>query len=101
MTRTYEPTPPSPWTAIERDTKALAFTMASDVATGAFLRTLAASKPGGALLEMGTGTGLAEPAAEADSPTDIDAPVGNLCDSESEPESRVEALPGVLVAPWA
>jgi predicted O-methyltransferase YrrM len=32
--------------------------MASDPETGALLRTLAASKPGGRLLEMGTGTGM-------------------------------------------
>jgi predicted O-methyltransferase YrrM len=44
---------------IERDTRALSFTMASDYHTGALLRTLAASKPGGRLLELGTGTGLA------------------------------------------
>lgn len=35
-----------------------AFTMNSDVLTGSLLRTLAASKPGGALLELGTGCGL-------------------------------------------
>lgn len=33
--------------------------MASDVWTGALLRTLAATKPGGSILELGTGTGLA------------------------------------------
>jgi predicted O-methyltransferase YrrM len=44
---------------IARDTAALSFTMASDHQTGALLRTLAASKPGGRLLELGTGTGLA------------------------------------------
>lgn len=32
--------------------------MASDLLTGALLRTLAASKPAGRLLELGTGTGL-------------------------------------------
>ena len=32
--------------------------MASDAQTGSLLRTLAATKPGGALLELGTGTGL-------------------------------------------
>jgi predicted O-methyltransferase YrrM len=32
--------------------------MASDRQTGSLLRTLAASKPGGAILELGTGTGL-------------------------------------------
>ena len=44
--------------ALQRDTAALGFTMASDPLTGAFLRALAASKPGGRLLELGTGTGL-------------------------------------------
>jgi predicted O-methyltransferase YrrM len=53
------PTPPAAWAAIERDTKALGFTMASDPATGSLLRALAATKRGGALLELGTGTGLA------------------------------------------
>lgn len=33
--------------------------MASDHATGSLLRTLAASRPGGRFLELGTGTGLA------------------------------------------
>ena len=45
--------------AIEEATGALGFAMASDQATGMLLRTLAASKPGGNLLELGTGTGLA------------------------------------------
>ena len=45
--------------AIEEATGALGFAMASDRATGMLLRTLAASKPGGNLLELGTGTGLA------------------------------------------
>ena len=42
---------------IERDTAAVGFTMISEHMTGALLRTLAASKPGGASLELGTGTG--------------------------------------------
>lgn len=45
--------------AIEEATAALGFGMASDRATGGLLRTLAASKPGGKLLELGTGAGLA------------------------------------------
>ena len=45
--------------AIEEATGALGFAMASDRATGKLLRTLAAAKPGGNLLELGTGTGLA------------------------------------------
>ncbi len=43
--------------AIERGTKALGFDMAIDLETGTLLRTLAASKPGGIFLELGTGTG--------------------------------------------
>jgi predicted O-methyltransferase YrrM len=44
--------------AIRRETDELGFTMASEPLTGALLRTLAASKPGGRLLELGTGTGI-------------------------------------------
>lgn len=43
---------------IEMATINSGFNMASDPLTGSLLRTLAASKPGGALLELGTGTGL-------------------------------------------
>jgi predicted O-methyltransferase YrrM len=43
---------------IQIDTEALGFTMASEPKTGALLAVLAASKPGGRLLELGTGTGL-------------------------------------------
>ena len=39
--------------------KALEFSMASERRAGALLRVLAASKPGGTLLEIGTGTGIA------------------------------------------
>lgn len=39
-------------------TKELGFGMPSDQATGVLLRCLAASKPGGRALELGTGTGL-------------------------------------------
>jgi predicted O-methyltransferase YrrM len=38
--------------------RAIDFPMNSDVLTGALLRTLAASKPGGSMLELGTGCGL-------------------------------------------
>ena len=51
--------PPSVWNAISVETQALDFDMASEPATGSLLRTLAASKPHGMLLELGTGTGLA------------------------------------------
>lgn len=40
-------------------TQGIGFDMPSDVEVGTMLRLLAASKPGGSLLELGTGTGLA------------------------------------------
>ena len=43
---------------ISADSEALGFTMASEPKTGALLAALAASKPGGRLLELGTGTGI-------------------------------------------
>lgn len=54
-----EPIRPTQHAAIEADTQALGFSMGSDARSGSFLRTLAASKPSGSLLELGTGTGLA------------------------------------------
>jgi predicted O-methyltransferase YrrM len=39
-------------------TEELKFNMASEDRTGALLAVLAASKPGGKLLELGTGTGI-------------------------------------------
>ena len=50
--------PPS-YEAIDLATKLSGFTMASDVLTCSLLRTLAAAKPSGNFLELGTGTGLA------------------------------------------
>jgi predicted O-methyltransferase YrrM len=52
------PKPPPALGAIRADTAALGFTMASTDATGQMLASLAASKPGGRLLELGTGTGV-------------------------------------------
>jgi predicted O-methyltransferase YrrM len=43
---------------IDEATRLSGFTMASEPLTGSLLRTLAASKPGGKFLELGTGTGL-------------------------------------------
>jgi predicted O-methyltransferase YrrM len=43
--------------AILSETDALGFTMISEPRVGAFLAVLAASKPGGRFLELGTGTG--------------------------------------------
>jgi predicted O-methyltransferase YrrM len=48
---------PAALSGIERDTAAVGFTMISEHKTGALLRMLAASKPGGMFLELGTGTG--------------------------------------------
>src|SRR5580704_3411931 len=50
--------PPAALPAILERTEALAFPMPSEPRTGAMLRVLATSKPGGRLLELGTGTGL-------------------------------------------
>lgn len=44
---------------IKKATHELKFSMASDLYTGSLLKTLAASKPAGRFLELGTGTGLA------------------------------------------
>jgi predicted O-methyltransferase YrrM len=44
--------------ALWADTSASGFTMASEPLTCSLLRTLAASKPGGRFLELGSGTGL-------------------------------------------
>ena len=49
---------PKAYTEIDRATKQSGFTMASDVLTCSLLKTLAASKPSGKFLELGTGTGL-------------------------------------------
>ena len=50
--------PPAALPEIIDRTAALAFPMPSEPRTGAMLRMLAATKPGGRLLELGTGTGL-------------------------------------------
>jgi predicted O-methyltransferase YrrM len=50
---------PSPARQILVRTEALNFNMGSEPRSGALLRALAASKPSGRLLELGTGTGIA------------------------------------------
>lgn len=45
--------------SIQQRSAELQFSMASEPLVGAMLRTLAASKPGGRFLELGTGTGIA------------------------------------------
>lgn len=49
---------PAALDAILRDSQKLGFKMGSEPQTGALLRTLAATKPGGRFLELGTGTGI-------------------------------------------
>lgn len=49
---------PAAYNNILTATAIAGFTMASDVLTCSLLKTLAASKPGGNMLELGTGTGL-------------------------------------------
>src|SRR5262245_60578660 len=51
--------PPAALAGIDRETAEMGFAMASCPLTGALLRTLAASKPAAACLELGTGTGVA------------------------------------------
>ncbi len=51
--------PPAVLSAIWADTEEAGFSFFSDYKLGGLLRALAASKPGGRLLEIGTGTGLA------------------------------------------
>ena len=59
MKNTTHLNPPAVLHFIEAATKVIGFTMMSDHLTGSFLRTLAASKPAGNFLELGTGTGIA------------------------------------------
>jgi predicted O-methyltransferase YrrM len=49
---------PAALSAIRERAVALDFTMASETRTCALLKVMAASKPGGRLLELGTGTGV-------------------------------------------
>jgi predicted O-methyltransferase YrrM len=50
--------PPTVLEQIQAESEALDFQMVSDPLTGSLLRTLAASKPAGMFLELGTGTGV-------------------------------------------
>ncbi len=58
MTQEINQSFPKAYTAIDDATKLSGFTMASDVQTCSLLKTLAAAKPDGKFLELGTGTGL-------------------------------------------
>jgi predicted O-methyltransferase YrrM len=58
MTIDIQQPQPTAYKAIDDATLLSGFTMASDSETCGLLRTLAASKPAGRFLELGTGTGL-------------------------------------------
>ena len=58
MSHSEDATPPG-WREIDARTRAAGFDMPSEPGVGALLRTLAAVKRGGRLLELGTGSGLA------------------------------------------
>ena len=58
MTEEINQAYPSAYLDILEATKRSGFNMASDILTCSLLRTLAASKPSGSFLELGTGTGL-------------------------------------------
>ncbi|MCW3079864.1 class I SAM-dependent methyltransferase [Segetibacter sp.] len=58
MTDEINQTIPDSYFDIDKATKENGFTMPSDILTCSLLRTLAASKPAGKFLELGTGTGL-------------------------------------------
>ncbi|QNN40830.1 O-methyltransferase [Pedobacter roseus] len=58
MTEEINQNYPKAYQQINSATKALGFDMASDVLTCSLLKTLAATKPSGKFLELGTGTGL-------------------------------------------
>lgn len=58
MLDTVNLNPPAVLKDIEEATRNIGFTMGSDLQTGSLLRTLAAAKPSGSFLELGTGTGL-------------------------------------------
>lgn len=51
-------TVPQYYDQLKAESEKLGFNMPSDLQTGALLRALAASKPGGRFLDLGTGTGL-------------------------------------------
>lgn len=57
--RQFPVTPPPQLERIEAHARELGFAMSCDHQTGALLRTLASSKPGGRFLEIGTGLGAA------------------------------------------
>jgi len=58
MNQSHIPNQPAHYPAILAKCEELGFSMPSDIYIGTFLQTLIASKPGGNVLELGTGIGL-------------------------------------------
>ncbi|HEX5554834.1 MAG TPA: hypothetical protein VFX43_16450 [Chitinophagaceae bacterium] len=58
MINEFNQSVPGVYASIDEATRKRGFSMPSDILTCALLRTLAASKPAGKFLELGTGTGL-------------------------------------------
>ena len=92
-----EPTrAPPAFDSIVHDTEDCGFTMVSEPKVGAFLSVLAATKPGGRLLELGTGTGHGtawllwgmDPSARLDT-VDTDANVVAVARRHLEADARV------------
>ena len=90
---------PAKLNRILQHTEELGFTMPSEERTGSLLRTLAASKPSGHFLELGTGTGIAtcwlldgmDPQSTLVS-IDIDPHVQNIARQELSSDSRLTLL---------
>ena len=59
MESTINQQQPIAYDSIKKATKALGFLQMSEISTCSLLKTLAATKPSGEFLELGTGTGLA------------------------------------------
>lgn len=97
--------PPTQLEAIERATLELGFDMPSERDTGALLRVLAAGKPAGQFLELGTGTGLATAwlldgmdSASRLHTVDIDGDVVAVAERLLGKDPRVEFVVGDAIA---
>lgn len=89
--------PPATFQALLEATERAGFTLASEPKTGSILRTLAASKPGGQFLEIGTGTGIGScwilDGMDSESrlmTVDQDAAVSAIAQRHLGPDKRVE-----------
>ncbi len=90
---------PEHYKSIQEASNKINFSMPSDLKTGSLLRTLVASKPGGRVLELGTGTGLslswiAESMDEQSTVISIDSSeeYTSIARSFFETDSRVEII---------